>query len=139
MNSLLLQAAAKIVVPIQLIFSLLTLLRGHNLPGGGFIGGLLAATAFLLLAVAHDVDRARRRMCVPPRWLMTGGLLVALSSGLWGTLTGAAFMTGHWWPDFTLPVMGGLKLGTPLLFDCGVFLVVWGITTEIAFHVMEES
>jgi len=138
MNSVLLQAAAKIVVPIQLIFAVLTLFRGHNLPGGGFIGGLLAATAFLLLAVAYDVEHARRRMRVPPRLLMSGGLLVALGSGLWGTLSGAPFMTGRWWEDFTLPVMGGLKLGTPLLFDCGVFLVVAGITTEIAFHIMEE-
>ena len=97
MNSIILQAATRIIVPIQLVFSILTLLRGHNLPGGGFIGGLLAAAAFLLLAIAHDVDRARRALRVRPSTLIASGLLVALGSGLWAILSGGVFMAARWW------------------------------------------
>ena len=138
MRTIIFRTIAPYLASLMVLFSIFVLLRGHNQPGGGFIGGLLAASAFLLLAIAYDVERSRRTLRIPPRFLMGGGLLVALGSGLWAVLSGGVFMTGLWWQDFTIPVMGGIKLGTPFLFDCGVFLVVLGITVEMAFHIMED-
>jgi multisubunit Na+/H+ antiporter MnhB subunit len=100
--------------------------RGHNDPGGGFIGGLFAASAVVLYLMAFQEERTERLLRVPPRAALGAGLAVAVVSGLvgWG-LSGAPFLTGQW------ASVGGLKLGTPLLFDIGVFLVVVGFTLTI--------
>ena len=133
MNSAVLQTAARIVMPVMLLLSLVALVRGHNEPGGGFVGGLLAATGFALHALAYRVDDARRLLRVEPRVLVGAGLLLAIASGAPGVLTGGEFMEGRW---FTLSVPAtttSVKLGTPLLFDAGVYLVVFGITLIMIF------
>jgi multicomponent Na+:H+ antiporter subunit B len=135
MPSLILAAATRGLFPLILLFSVFLLLRGHNDPGGGFIGGLAAACAFALWAVAEGVAAARERLRVDPRALVAAGLCVALTSGLLAMLDGAPFLTGLW-PPLSLPVVG--KVGTPLLFDLGVYLVVIGIATTILFELMEE-
>jgi len=133
MSSVVLQTAARVVMPVMLLLSLVTLIRGHNEPGGGFVGGLLAAAGFALYAQAYRVDDARRLLRADPRSLLGAGLLVGLASGLPGALTGGAFMEGRW---FTLSIpatSASVKLGTPLLFDVGVYLVVLGITLTMIF------
>ena len=62
MKSIILSATARFLLPILFMFSLFLLVRGHNLPGGGFVGGLVAAAAFVLYAIAHDVEQARREV-----------------------------------------------------------------------------
>ena len=116
-------------------FSLFMLLRGHNEPGGGFIGGLLAATAFALYALAFDAGQARRLLRVPPRLLIGLGLLLALASGCLAWTAGQPFMFGIWLP-FTLPAE--LKLGSVLLFDVGVYLVVLGAALLVLLTLSEE-
>ena len=136
MTSLILSTATRYLLPLLLLFSIFLLLRGHNEPGGGFVGGLVAAAAFALYAIAHGVTEARQTLRLLPRTLVGLGLLVAVGSGLVSLLLGQPFMTGLW-DTRTVPVLG--KLGTPLLFDVGVYLVVIGITLLIIFTLAEEE
>lgn len=134
MNSLILSTATRYILPLLLLFSLFLLLRGHNEPGGGFVGGLVAAAAFALYAIAYGVHAARRVLGIDPRTLIGVGLLVALGSGALGLVLGMPFMTGLW-SEYTVPMLG--KVGTPLLFDIGVYLVVIGVTLTIIFALAE--
>ncbi|MEO1129274.1 MAG: Na+/H+ antiporter subunit B [Planctomycetota bacterium] len=133
MNAVVLQTAARVVMPVMLLLSLVALIRGHNEPGGGFVGGLLAASGFAVHGLAFGVAEARRLLRVDPRSLIGAGLLVGLGSGLPGIFAGEPFMKGLW---FTLSIpatTASVKLGTPLLFDIGVYMVVLGITLLMIF------
>ena len=137
MSSLILSTAARLLLPLLLLFSVFLLLRGHHEPGGGFAGGLVAAAAFSLLMVAFDVPTARRSLGLDPRTLIGIGLVIALASGMVGPLTGRPFLTGVWG---YLPLPGGaVDLGTPLLFDVGVYLVVVGTALTIILALGEEE
>ena len=136
MNSLILSVAGRYLLPLLLLFSLFLLLRGHNEPGGGFVGGLVAASAFALYALAFDVAAARRLLRLEPRTLIALGLTVAGVSGFGGLLTGRPFFAPVWGAQ-ELPIIG--KPGTPLFFDTGVYLTVIGITTRILFSLAEEE
>lgn len=122
MRSLILRVSTGLLLPVLVFFSLWVLLRGHNAPGGGFIAGLIACTGFALRALSHDADRARLELRVPPLTLIGVGLLLALFSGVLAAFQGDAFLSAYWLPE--LPVIG--KLGTPMLFDLGVYLLVIG-------------
>lgn len=135
MNQLILATATRYLMPLLLLLSVFILLRGHNSPGGGFIGGLVASAAFALFAIASGVSAARRTLGVSPRQLIGGGLALAFASALVPMLLGEAFMTGIW-ADFELPVIG--KLSTPLFFDIGVFLVVIGVMLTIILSLASE-
>jgi multicomponent Na+:H+ antiporter subunit B len=99
------------------------------------VGGLVAGSAFALYAIAHTSHQARRLLRLPPRTLIGVGLLVALGSSLVSLLFQKPFMTGMW-TTVQLPVLG--KLGTPSLFDIGVFITVLGVVLQIVFELMEE-
>lgn len=130
MFSLVLSTTARAIMPLTLVFSVYLLMRGHNASGGGFVGGLVAAVAFVLASLADGVGTARRALRVDPHSLMATGLLLALGSGVAGLLGGEPFLTGHWL-EMPLPVVG--KLGTPLLFDVGVYLAVMGVSLTMVF------
>jgi len=137
MNSVILQTATRLLFTLLLLFSIFLLLRGHNEPGGGFIAGLVTSGAFVLHSIAYDVAAARRTLCCEPRQLIGAGLLLALAAGLSPMLSGVPFLTGEWttlnWFD-----SGPMKVGTPVLFDIGVYLVVIGVTLTIIFSLAEE-
>ncbi len=135
MKSVILSTATRYLLPLLLLFSIFALLRGHNEPGGGFVGGLVASAAFTLFALAHDVERARAILPLNPRLLIAAGLLIAVTSGLIGMLFGEPFMTTAW-DSREIPVVG--KMGTPLLFDVGVYLAVMGVALTIIFSLAEE-
>ena len=136
MDSVVLRTATRYLLPLLLLFSIFAMLRGHNEPGGGFVGGLVAATAFALYAISYGVASARELLQVSPRRLIGVGLLIAASSGLIGMAWGDPFMTARW-DTREIPVVG--KLGTPLLFDIGVYLVVIGVTLTIIFALIEAE
>jgi multicomponent Na+:H+ antiporter subunit B len=140
MNSLILLAAARILVPLQLALSIVLLLRGHNEPGGGFIGGLVGASAVILYGFAKSMPEAKAALRVTPQFLIGAGLLVAAGSGIPALLEGTPFLTGLW-TDIAIPtyVAGKIKIGTPLFFDIGVYLVVVGISTLMIFSFAEED
>ncbi len=132
-TSIILSTASRYLLPLMPLFSIFLLLRGHNEPGGGFVGGLVAAAAFALYAFAHNVKEARKALRVEPRRLIGVGLFIAVGSAALSVFNGKPFMTGLWYKE--VPVLG--KLGTPFLFDIGVYLVVVGVTLTIIFSLAE--
>lgn len=136
MDSVVLRTATRYLLPLLLLFSIFAMLRGHNEPGGGFVGGLVAATAFALYAISYGVAFARELLQISPRRLIGIGLLIAAASGLIGMAWGDPFMTARW-DSREIPVVG--KLGTPLLFDIGVYLVVIGVALTIIFALIEAE
>ena len=126
--SLLLRIATRYLFPLLLLFSLFLLLRGHHAPGGGFVGGLTAAAAFALYLLAFGTAAARRRLRVAPQTVIGAGLLLAGVSGLPALADGRPYLTSVW--------VGAL--GTPLLFDVGVYLLVVGIVLLMLFALAEE-
>ncbi len=126
------RTAARLLMPLLLLFSAFLLLRGHNEPGGGFVGGLIAAAAFALYGIAFGVQRAREALLVRPMTLLGAGLLIALFSGLPAVLRGRPFLAALW-------ASGPVPVGTPALFDVGVFLVVTGVVLMMIFSLAEES
>ena len=135
MGSLILSTATRYLMPLLMIFSIFLLIRGHNEIGGGFVGGLVAAAALVLYAISSNVASARRILRIEPHYLVGLGLLTALVSGLVPWLSGQPFLTGVWY-DQPVPVVG--KIGTPLFFDIGVYMVVVGVTLMIMFTLAEE-
>jgi multicomponent Na+:H+ antiporter subunit A len=137
MTSLILQTATRPLLTLLLLFAIFLLLRGHNEPGGGFVGGLVAAAAFALHAIAFGPAAARRMVRVKPRTLIGVGLLTAAGSGLIAMLAGEPFLTGQW-GSVQLLGLPAIDLGTPLLFDVGVFLTVLGVTLTVILTLAEE-
>lgn len=135
MTSLILRTATRYLLPLLLLLSVYLLLRGHNEPGGGFVGGLVAASAFSLYTIAYGVGETLRTSRFEPRLLISLGLLTAAVSGFLPLMLGKPFMTGIW-TDRVFPVIG--KVGTPLVFDMGVYGVVIGVVLMIIFAVAEE-
>jgi len=135
MTSSILQTATRLLMPLLLLFAVFLLLRGHNQPGGGFVGGLVVAASFVLYSIAFSVEAARRALLVRSSTLLGIGLLVALVSGLPAVVLGQPFMTSQW----TTIALGSTKLdvGTPLVFDIGVFLAVVGVVLTIVFTLAE--
>lgn len=135
MRTLILKTAANYLHPLLLLFSVFILLRGHYEPGGGFLGGLIASIAFVLHAFANGSPNTLKLLKVHPGVLVPIGLMISLISGLLPMLAGDPFMTVLWFEQ-PVPVIG--MIGTALLFDIGVFLVVFGITLTILFTISES-
>jgi len=139
MKSIVLNVTARFLFPWLIVLSLVVLYRGHNLPGGGFIGGLAASAAYILYILGPGVGPARRLLYFAPETFMGVGLLLATASGLGGWIVSGAYMSGLWLPAFNLPVLGSVHLGTPLIFDIGVYLVVLGFILLTTFSLVEAD
>ena len=136
MKTLILKVASDYLLPLLLLFSIFILLRGHYLPGGGFVGGLIASIAFVLHAFANGLNNTRNLLWMHPGFLMPLGLAISVLAGLSPMIfTGEPFMTGLWYAD-PLPVIG--MIGSALFFDIGVYLVVVGVTLTIIFTISES-
>lgn len=123
-RSLILETLSRLIYPMMLLASVVILLRGHNEPGGGFIGGMVAVSASALLAVARGREGAIKGMPLAPMPLAAAGVLLGLVSGLPALFLGESYMT-HLWG--TLPLgFTDFKVSTVLLFDIGVYFAVWG-------------
>jgi multicomponent Na+:H+ antiporter subunit B len=129
-KSVFFRSVTKILVPMAFLLAGFLFLRGHNAPGGGFIAGLLAAISIVVVALAYDVARALKTYRVRTFSLVAVGLGVAASSGLIAIFAKPAglYFEGFW--------VG--PLGTPVLFDFGVFLVVFGVVVNFVLSVMED-
>lgn len=136
MNSIILATASRYLLMLLLMFSVFLLFRGHNEPGGGFAGGLVAASAYALYFIANGIDAARNVLRMNPLRIVATGLGTALLSTLPSLLLAKPFMSGIW-IDTGTPLIG--KIGTPLLFDIGVYLLVLGMTLTIIFALGEEE
>jgi multisubunit Na+/H+ antiporter MnhB subunit len=137
MTSIIFASWARMLAIAMLLVSLFILLRGHNEPGGGFIGGLIAAGALATVAFAYGTREASRYLVFHPCAVAGAGLLLALLSGLPGLIGPENAFLHHLW--ITLPLGGiDLKLGTTIPFDIGVYLVVVGSIAAFIFALMSE-
>ena len=133
MNTMILRETTRRLVPLILVFSVFLLLRGHEHPGGGFVGGLVASIAFSLYAFVFGPQAARGILHADPRAVGAAGLAVAIASGFVGSIRDAApFLTGQW------GTLAGLKIGTPVMFDVGVYLVVIGVVLTFVLEIKEQ-
>ncbi|MDN3689093.1 Na+/H+ antiporter subunit B [Cyclobacterium jeungdonense] len=134
MKTIIFKSASVYLLPLLLLFSVFILLRGHYLPGGGFVGGLMASIAFVIHSFANGVENTKNIVKFHPGFLMPVGLALALLAGSLPLFMGETFMTGLWM-DQPVPVIG--TVGTALFFDTGVYLVVIGVTLTIIFTISE--
>ena len=137
MSTVIFRTIAPYLTALMLLFSVFVLLRGHNEPGGGFIGGLIAASALAIYGIAYGVETVRRALCVYPMSISAMGLLLAAASWLPSLFAEVPFLTGIW----VYPTVFGveLPLSTPLLFDIGVYLVVLGSVATAGLTLEEEE
>jgi multicomponent Na+:H+ antiporter subunit B len=136
-DSLILKTATRLLLSLMLLFSFFILLRGHNEPGGGFIGGLIAASAFALHSIAFGPAALRRLLKFDPKSIAGAGLLCALAAGLSSAVLGDAFLKAEWLHWGTGE--NAFHVGSPLVFDLGVFLVVIGAVLTIVLALEEED
>jgi multicomponent Na+:H+ antiporter subunit B len=180
MRTIIFATAIRYLTPLFLLFSVYILFRGHNHPGGGFIGGLIGSIAFVFHALAHGSDRTvntyfrlklysqgkqpehaspqymwdlvrantwrRAEEVTPVNWryyivrvrpayMMALGLFLASISGVPGLLQGKPYMSAFWL-EREIPIIG--TLGTPTLFDAGVYLLVLGMVLKMVFTMSKE-
>lgn len=131
-DSVLVRQAAYPLAAVLGATSLWLLWRGHYLPGGGFIGGLVAASGLVFLLLTFGRGRTRTLLRARPASFLAVGLALAAGAGLFGLATGRPFLTAAW------ATPGGVSLGTPLLFDVGVFLTVLGAVLHISLRLAGE-
>lgn len=136
MKSIILRVTSKYILPLLLLFSIFILLRGHYLPGGGFVGGLVASVAFVLHSFANSLKETRDLMRIHPGVLMPFGLAVSILSAVFPLLLSKPYMTGVWYPE-PVAILG--SIGTALFFDLGVYLVVVGATLTIIFTISDAE
>jgi multicomponent Na+:H+ antiporter subunit B len=137
MNTVIFRTIAPLIVAVMLVFSVFVLLRGHNEPGGGFIGGLIAASAIVIYGMAAGVPEVRRALKVDPLGFAGFGVFIAGLSGLLSLFVAAPFLTGLW---ATIPLgEGSIAVSTPMLFDIGVYFVVFGTITAVALAIEDDG
>ncbi|WP_020007809.1 Na(+)/H(+) antiporter subunit B [Salinicoccus albus] len=139
MHDVFLQFTSKVVFFIIIMFAFNLFFAGHYTPGGGFVGGLLAASALILLLIAYDRKTLFKMIPIDYRLIITTGLFLSLAVPTLSFLFGTPFLT-HQHTYLQLPVLGEIPLHSALLFDLGVFLTVAGTTLlMIALIEGEES
>lgn len=137
-NDLILRTTTSLIAFVLLGFAVYLLFAGHNMPGGGFVGGLVTSGAVILLYMAYGEEMARRIFPVNFRLLVPIGLSFALLTGLGGVLLGHPFLT-HTFGHVHVPFLGEIELATAMLFDIGVYLTVLGVTITIILNVNERE
>ena len=137
MNTVIFRTLAPFLTALMLLFSVFVLLRGHNEPGGGFIGGLIAASGLAIYGIARGIQPVRQALWFHPMTIAAAGLFLACIAGLISMFSAVPFMTGLW----IYPALFGVEipLSTVMLFDFGVYLVVVGAITSIALALERED
>lgn len=130
MSTLILATVSRFLTALLLLVSIFLLFRGHNAVGGGFSSGLVASAAWALYSLAFSPQALRRALHLRPYTIITLGFAFALLSGLLASVTGAAFFTSRW-IDLPLPSGQSFAIGTPILFEIGIHLVIVGSLTGI--------
>ena len=125
-RSVVLETVVGLAFHTVLVFGVYLLFAGHNQPGGGFIGGLVTGTAFILRYVAGGRAELRSAVPVDPRLPLGAGLLLAALTGVAALLVGGDYLESGY-VEVDLPVLGVVKAVSALVFDLGVYLVVVGL------------
>lgn len=137
-NDMMLHTITRFVTFIILSFSIYLFFAGHNNPGGGFIGGLMTASAFLLMYLGFDMKTIKKALPINFASMIAIGLLIAIGTGVTSMLFGYPFLT-QFFEYYQLPILGETELTTALPFDLGVYLVVVGIALTIILTIAEDD
>jgi multicomponent Na+:H+ antiporter subunit B len=136
LDTTILRTSTNYLLPLLILFSIFLLMRGHYLPGGGFVGGLVASIAFVLHSFAYSPTQTLKMFSVKPFFLIPTGLMICFLSGMLPTLLGHPFMSVVWFADAVV-VIGAF--GSALIFDLGVYMVVIGVVLTILFSISEQA
>jgi multicomponent K+:H+ antiporter subunit A len=128
----------RLLMPVAAVISVFFLLRGHNSPGGGFVGGLVMATAFIVQYMVGGTIWVESRMRIHPQYWMAAGLLASGGTGALAWLFAENFLTSLEWHGH-IPLLGELHLSSTLIFDLGVYLLVIGATTLMLVAIAHQS
>ncbi|GKW47381.1 MULTISPECIES: Na(+)/H(+) antiporter subunit B [unclassified Planococcus (in: firmicutes)] len=137
-NDVMLKTVTKVVTFIILMFAVHIFFAGHYTPGGGFVGGLLTASAIVLLMLAFDIETVKKIIPVNYVMLTAIGLLIAVATAGASIFFNVPFFT-HAYDYFDLPLFGKTSLHSAALFDLGVYLVVVGVTMTIIQTIGEDE
>lgn len=137
-NDVILRTAAKIIVFIILTFGVYLFFSGHNSPGGGFIGGLVLASAFVLLYLSNGIERVHKSLPLDFKLVAALGVLLATGTGLGSLLFGEPFIS-QTFAYFDLPLLGKRELTTVTIFEAGVALAVIGVVVTIILSISEDE
>ncbi|TWI56363.1 Na(+)/H(+) antiporter subunit B [Halalkalibacter nanhaiisediminis] len=137
-NDVMLQTMTRLLAFVILAFSVYIFFAGHNNPGGGFIGGLMTASAFLLMYLVFDMKSMKKVIPFNFTSIIAVGLLIAIGTGVSTMLLGYPFLT-HFFEYIPTPFLGEVGLTTTLPFDLGVYLVVAGIALTIILTIAEDD
>ncbi|MBJ6360594.1 Na(+)/H(+) antiporter subunit B [Paenibacillus sp. GCM10012307] len=137
-TDVILQTSTKILVFIILTFSIYVMFAGHNNPGGGFIGGLITASALILLYIAFDVKTVHEIIPIDFKLIGAAGVLISLLTGIGSLALGYPFLSQAFaYRD--LPLFGKTELATAVIFDLGVYMAVVGTTMTIILSIGEDE
>ena len=137
-NDMMLQVSMRLITLIIFAFSFYLFFAGHNNPGGGFIGGLMTASAILVLYLSFDMKTITKAIPFNFTTMIGVGLLLAAATGIASMIFGYPFLT-QFFGYFQLPVFGEVELTTALPFDLGVYLVVVGAALTIILAIAEDD
>ncbi|NBC11162.1 MAG: Na(+)/H(+) antiporter subunit B [Planctomycetes bacterium] len=136
MTTLILRTAMKVIAPLSLLFAAYMTLKGHNEPGGGFIGGLIAATTLVLYRMSDGPGALHRLIPIHPRHLLVLGLMMAMGTGLVPMLFGEPFLRSY--TAYVNLGFASVHLASVMIFDVGVLLVVVGVSVGMIVRLSEE-
>ncbi len=125
-RSVIVDVTARLILPSALLFALHLLLVGHDRPGGGFVGGLVAGAVVAAIYVAGGIDDVRSVVPVAPWTILGGGLVLSAGVAVTPLLFGDPTLY-KWKVEPSLPLLGEFKISSVLIFDIGVSLVVIGL------------
>lgn len=134
MDSLILSRMSRLIFWLLGALSLYVLYRGHDMPGGGFVGGLMGAMAVTVIGMADGIPAARKQLVASPVSLIGAGMGAAFISGMPGLFRDGSYLSHQW-----LHFAGGFSIGTPFVFDLGVYLVVVGGVLAMIFRLYGED
>lgn len=136
-NDVILRTVTRIVVFIILTLAIYLFLSGHNNPGGGFVGGLVLASAFVLLFLAYDIETIQKGIPFDFKRIAALGAFLAVGSGLGAVFFHVPFLT-QTFATFHLPVLGETELTTVTIFEAGVALAVVGVVVTIILSISKD-
>jgi multicomponent K+:H+ antiporter subunit A len=128
----------RFLLPVMGVIAVYFFMRGHNLPGGGFVAGLIFATSLIVQYMVAGTDWVESHLRLRPHRWIGWGLATACGTGLAAWLFGYPFLTSHT-AHVTLPLLGELHLPSAFVFDLGVFFVVVGTTMLILVALAHQS
>lgn len=137
-RSPLLTAGTRTMVPTLVLFSAYLLVVGHDVPGGGFAGGLIASSALLLVFLTFGTSGLDRALPIDPEALTGVGLALAIVAGLIGLFFEGTFLT-YTYASVSAPVLGDIKVSSLLLFDLGVYALVVGLVATAVHRLGGEA